>query len=89
MPRGSARVKTYYVRAVRKPRKKHPKRPPERPVAKGKTPYRLLRYIEQNSDSGLSRAELVQQFHEYDCNGKLVERVGLLACNSCDYWEKA
>lgn len=45
-------------------------------------------YIAQNIDSGLSRRELVEQFHEYDCDGEMVKGLGLSVCNKCDYWEK-
>jgi|SRR5215471_9457482 len=90
MPRNKVKRWWRPIKKTPRPVKKTPKfgraiYTPAKEISKPATP--MLRYIEENQASGLSRKELVEQFHEYDCDGELVEGVGVAACTKCDYWE--
>ena len=87
-----AKVTRWYLPVKKHPRpiKKHPKSgrayfTPEQEKDKPVNPVSV--YVTQNISSGMSRRELVEQFHEYDCDGELVESLGIAACTKCDYWE--
>ena len=82
MPRGKRKVKRYWkpVKKVRPVK--------EAPVVEDQD-FKLspqMAYIMGNADSGLSRQELVDQFHEYDCEGEEVESLGVIHCTACDWW---
>jgi hypothetical protein len=79
------RLKRFY-----RPVKKHrglPRdwKPPEVDLGEGLS--KLTVYLLENEASGLSRAELVEQFHEYDCEGELEDFEHIRRCTGCDYWE--
>lgn len=69
MPRKST-VKTSYRKAKTTPSGRSPRTHPSFfPVLK--TPHGLsplARYVEENSESGISVWELIEQFQEFDCN---------------------
>lgn len=79
-------VQTSYRKVKREDRPKPVKKCKGRAKGEG-TLSPLSIYIMQNLDSGLSRRELVEQYHEYDCKGKMVEHLGVITCSKCDYWE--
>lgn len=68
------KVKVTYVPAEKTPsqRKKPPRdySIPEAKIPKGLSP--LAAYLEENADSDLTRAELIEQFQEYDCEHKMI-----------------
>lgn len=91
MPRKT--VKTYYRKAQRqKPRRGRRKAVQGTPfeVAPAGPLTRLAEYIEENEGRGLSRDELHEQFHEYDCGGDMVElsrspNKRIVHCEKCRY----
>lgn len=72
MPRKSVKV-SYQVAQKSPSQRKKPPRDysiPEPKQPKGLSP--LTAYLEENAGSGLTHAELLQQFQEYDCVHEMI-----------------
>jgi predicted RNA-binding Zn-ribbon protein involved in translation (DUF1610 family) len=91
MPRG--KVKRYFRR--NRPVKKVPKAPRYFPQPPGENFERmsaLTRYLMENEESGLTRKELQEQFHEYDCTSEMAVLARgvtkkIYYCPECGYIE--
>lgn len=83
------KVKVRYQRAAKSPsqRKKPPRdySIPELKQPKGLSP--LAAYLEENADSGLTRAELIEQFQEYDCQHEMMIRTIITPTKTIDTCE--
>lgn len=69
------KVKVTYFPAEKSPSQRAKKPPRDYEIPELKTPQGLsplAAYLEENADSGLSRAELIEQFQEYDCTHRMM-----------------